>query len=257
MSGLESSNALAGVPPTLRTPLVEEFNKLVRHYREGRWEPAELNGGKLCEIVYSILRGHVDNKFPPRPSKPKNMVDACRAFENETSFPRSVRFQIPKMLISLYEVRNNRNVGHVGADVDPNHMDASVVLSMTQWIMAELVRIFHSISTEEATEVVNGLIERTIPLLWKIGDKVRILDPSMSAKDKSLALLYGSIGPQDVRFIVESIEYSNITQFKAKVLTPIHKSKLVEYDKKSETVAISPLGTAYVEQNILPSHRIA
>ncbi|MBL0767829.1 hypothetical protein JI743_03320 [Sphingopyxis sp. DHUNG17] len=253
MSGLDSSKALTGIPAALRTPLVDEFNKLVRHYREGRWEPAELNGGKLCEIVYSILRGHVDNRFPSRPSKPRNMVDACRAFENETAFPRSVRFQIPKMLISLYEVRNNRNVGHVGADVDPNHMDATVVLSITQWIMAELVRLFHTVSTEEATEIVNSLVDRTFPLLWKVGDKVRILDPNMSAKDKCLALIYGSIGPQNVRFIVDSIEYSNITQFKIKVLKPMHKSKLIEYDRKNESVSISPLGTAYVEKNILPS----
>jgi hypothetical protein len=108
-------NALAGIPEGLRSPLLDEFNKLARHYRESRWEPAELNGGKLCEIAYTILKGHVDGAFPTTPSKPKNILDACKALENAVGFPRSVRIQIPRMLIGLYEIRNNRNVGHVGA----------------------------------------------------------------------------------------------------------------------------------------------
>lgn len=74
--------ALSGIPTGLRKPLLEEYNKLAKHYREGRWEPAELNGGKLCEIVYTILKGYVDGSFPDAPSKPGNMVEACRALES-------------------------------------------------------------------------------------------------------------------------------------------------------------------------------
>jgi hypothetical protein len=48
------------------------------------------------------------------------------------------------MLPALYEVRNNRNVGHTGGDVDPNHMDSVAVLSKCNWIMGELVRVYHT-----------------------------------------------------------------------------------------------------------------
>src|SRR5579859_6539892 len=123
---LDPTKALGSVPPGLRGPLLAAFNEIMRNFRENRWEPSELNGGKLCEVVYSILRGHVDGKMPSKPSKPKNMVDACKALEaaDSAKFPRSVRVQIPRMLMSLYEIRNNRGVGHVGGDVDPNHMDS-------------------------------------------------------------------------------------------------------------------------------------
>jgi hypothetical protein len=118
---------LATIPVGLRDPLVEEYNKLAKNFRENRWEPAELSGGKLCEIVYSILNGYITGTFPTTPSKPSNMVDACKKLETApNTFPRSVRIQIPRMLTALYEIRNNRNVGHVGGDVDPNHMDAGV-----------------------------------------------------------------------------------------------------------------------------------
>jgi hypothetical protein len=137
---------LAGVPATLRDELLKALNEVLRNYRERRWEPSELNGGKLCEIVYTILRGHVDGKFPSKASKPANMVDACKGLEQADSkkFPRSIRIQIPRMLIALYEIRNNRGVGHVGGDVDPNLVDATAVVAMSKWTVAELIRVFHA-----------------------------------------------------------------------------------------------------------------
>lgn len=47
------------------------------------------------------------------------MVDACERLEQApaSKFPRSVRIQIPRVLIAFYEIRNNRGVGHVGGDV--------------------------------------------------------------------------------------------------------------------------------------------
>lgn len=122
---MDPSTCLSGLSSALRGELLAAYEEIVRNYRERRWEPSELNGGKLCEVVYSILRGHVDGRMPARASKPRNMVDACKALESaDQSFPRSVRIQIPRMVMALYEIRNNRGVGHVGGDVDPNAMDA-------------------------------------------------------------------------------------------------------------------------------------
>ncbi len=106
----------SGIPESLRVDLLKAFSQIVRNFRERRWEPSELNGGKLCEVVYAILEGRINGRFPSKATKPKNMVDACRAFEKADPklFSRSVRIQIPRMLITLYEIRNNRGVGHVG-----------------------------------------------------------------------------------------------------------------------------------------------
>jgi hypothetical protein len=244
------SAALTKIPDGLRLPLLEEFNKLARHYRESRWESAELNGGRICEIVYSILKGHTDGAFPQSPSKPANMVAACKTLEEATAFPRSIRIQIPRMLIALYEIRNNRNVGHVGSDVDPSHMDAGVVFAMVRWILAELVRIFHAVPPEDATAIVEVLTERETPPLWRINDRIRVLGAGLSAKDKTLALLYGSTGPLSVREIVTSIEYANASQFRGKVLKPAHRADLIHFDVKGDMVTLSPVGVRYVEHTI-------
>src|SRR5262249_40606208 len=125
-----SPQVLGQLPATLREELVRAYGEIVRNFRERRWEPSELNAGKLCEIIYSVLRGFIDASSPARSYKPSNMVDACRALEqaDSASFSRSVRIQIPRMLMALYEIRNNRGVGHVGGDVNPNEMDATCTL---------------------------------------------------------------------------------------------------------------------------------
>jgi len=244
---------LSGLPNELRMELLTAYSKIVTNFKERRWETAEINGGKLCEIVYTILRGHVDGKYPITSSKPRNMVEACHDLEKvlATSCPRSVRIQIPRMLIALYEIRNNRGVGHAGGDVNPNHMDAVCVLEMSKWIMSELVRIFHGVSTKEAAEAVEMLVERTVPIIWEVGGKKRVLNTKLSMRDKALVILYHNTVAVDDAVLCDWVEHSNITVFRRDILKSAHKEKLIEYNDKVRTAQISPSGIEYVETKIL------
>ncbi len=158
------------------------------------------------------------------------------------------------MLIALYEIRNNRNVGHVGGDVDPNHMDAVCVLQMAKWIVAELLRVLHQLPVDQAAELVDALVERETPLVWKIGDQKRVLDPKMTMKDKALLLLHSSAGAVDEAALVSWVEHSNAAVFRRDVLKRSHKARLLEYDADARTVTISPSGVAYVEEKLLRRH---
>lgn len=248
-----AASVLGGIPPMLRDELINALNEVLRNYLERRWEPSELNGGKLCEVVYTILRGHVEGKFSSKASKPPNMVDACKRLEQADSktFPRSVRIQIPRMLVALYEIRNNRGVGHVGGDVDPNLMDATAVVAMSKWMVAELIRVFHAVSTEEAQDLVEAVVEHSLPVIWKVGGVVRVLKSGMEAKDKILVLLYHSRTWVSEEELLRWVEYSNSTNFR-KILKGCHKQKFVEYDAQKKRIIISPTGIEYVETYILP-----
>lgn len=248
---MDSASVFAGVSVGLRTELIKSFSEIVRNYRERRWEPSELNGGKLCEVVHSILQGHVDGKMPAKASKPRNMVDACKALENSASaFPRSIRIQIPRMLVALYEVRNNRGVGHVGGDVDPNGMDAKLVLESSKWIMAELIRVFHDITIEEAADAVERLTERTLPIVWEVGNTKRVLDPTLSKKDQTLLLLYSSNGPVREAELVKWVEHSNSSGYRRDVLRTAHRDRLIEYDQTKGEAHLTPVGVQYVEEHL-------
>ena len=237
------SDVLGPVPKTLEDELFEKFREIERNFRERRWEPAELNGGKLSEVTYCILRGYVDGSFPAKSKKLANFYDACLKMEKEpASWGRSVRIQLPRMLIALYEIRNNRNVGHVGGDVDPNQMDAVCVLQMAKWVVAELVRIFHGISLAEANSLIEALSEREVSLIWDTGSVRRVLDNSISMLDKTLVLLFSSTLPLSETELIESLEHSNTSVYRRDVLRRAHADRLIEHDERAKRIKISPLG---------------
>lgn len=249
---------LAGIPLALRDPLLAQFRAISSNYLEMRWEPAELNGGKFAETVYTILDGAISGNFAAAPSKPANMLSACRALENVPPKPgrvgdRSIRILIPRVLPVLYEIRNNRSVGHVGGDVDPNHLDATAVFEMSRWVLAELVRIFHGIPVQEAQEAVEALIERRTPLVWDAGNSRRVLNPSLSARDQALVLLYHTSGWVADALLCSWIEYSSPSMFRTRVLNPLHEARMLEYDRKARLVRISPLGISEVEERLIKS----
>lgn len=247
------AEVFAPLPAQLRKELMSSFEEIVRNFAESRWEPAELNGGKLCEVAYSVCKGIVDGSMPLRASKPANMVAACQALEKHTQAPRSIRIQIPRMLVALYEIRNNRNVGHVGGDVDPNHMDALCVLQMAKWVTADLIRVLHQMPVDQAAELVEALVEREVPLVWRVGGQKRVLDEKMSMPNKTLLLLHGSAGPVPEADIFSWVEHTNASGYRRDVLKRLHKGKLVEYDAVEKTVMISPKGVALVEARLLGS----
>src|SRR5216684_233005 len=122
---LPPDKLLSTLPAGLRNPLVQEYNSIVQNFMERRWSPSELSGGKFCEVVYTILDGYATGTFAAAPQKPRDFPTACRALESRIAGPRSFQILISRLLPALYEIRNNRGVGHAGGDVNPNHMDAT------------------------------------------------------------------------------------------------------------------------------------
>src|SRR5262249_16765876 len=133
--------------------------------------------------------GHASGTYASAPIKPVNFLDACRRLEGNRHVPRSFQILLPRLLPALYEIRNNRNVGHVGGDVNPDFMDSSAVVSMASWALAELIQ---STSKTEAQKVVTELADRRIPLVWRSGDIRRVLKPELPLKSQVLVLLASS-----------------------------------------------------------------
>jgi hypothetical protein len=249
---LPASLTFAAIPDGLRIPLLEEYRLIAQNFMERKWLPTELSGGRFCEIVYTILDGYAKGSYEPAPIKPNNFVQACRNLENNANVPRSFQILIPRFLPALYEIRNNRGVGHVGGDVDPNFMDSTAVFGIVNWIMAELIRVLHQMSTDEAQKLVNHIAERRIPLVWEVGDVKRVLNPEVSLKDQVLLLVFSSSSATLSDDLLRWTEYENKAYFK-KLLKSLHKDRFIELSADETKVEILPPGVAYVEGKLLPS----
>ena len=248
---ITTEQALATIPDGLRKPLLEEYGTILRNYLERRWTPSELSGGRFCEVVYTILNGYSTGNYPSSPTKPTNFVEACRALESNTSNPRSFQILIPRILPALYEIRSNRGVGHVGGDVNSNHIDASVVLSITSWIMAELIRVFHNIDIQDAQKIADSLVDHQTPLVWQSGDIRRVLKPDLSIRNQILLLssVSKSVTKDD---LLCWIEPSNRSYF-YRLLREMHRSRLIELSSDETTIELLPPGMAIVESIISSS----
>lgn len=243
------SSVFKAIPAALRTPLIEEHRRIVQSFMERKWLPSELSGGRFCEIVYTILDGHAKGSYPNKLTKPPNFVQACRNLENNVNVPRSFQILIPRMLPALYEIRNNRGVGHVGGDVDPNYMDASAVVSMADWILAEFARVFHGLSIADAQMFVNSMVERRIPLIWTNGDVKRVLKVDLPLKDQVLLLIASCPNGSDTNDLFKWVEYKNRAYFN-RLLRQLHKERLAELDENASYISLLPPGAKYVDEHM-------
>lgn len=253
MNKSKLSKAFVGLPSDLSEALINSYTEIKRNFVENRHEPSELNGGKFCEAVFRVLEWKTSSpkKYTPIGTTLPNFGDSLKQFHSlPNTVDYSLRYQIPKALDSIYDIRNHRGVGHL-AKVSPNYMDSVYIVSASDWIMAELVRTFRKVSTIEATKIVSGLVSKKVPLIWEVDDIKRVLDSNLSFKEETLVILYQAEPGSESDFkLAEWTGYSNPTLFKKYILEKLDKERFIYYNKKTGEATISPTGIKHVEDNI-------
>jgi len=240
------------LPLKLVDKLIDCYIELKQNYYLGRHRPSELEGGRFVELVRRILEYHTTGSYTP-------LNQALRGF-NETAlqtferldgkrFCDSLRKHIPRVLKAIYNIRNNRDVGHVGGDVSPNYMDSTLISTACDWILAELLRIFHDMPLDRAQRIIDSLVKRKIPLVYEIDGFYKVLNPDLVLKDKILAILYvrGDAGATDDQ-LISWLDYDNRSYLTSKVLSPLKKRTFIH--RAANKNKITPLGTVYVEKHI-------
>lgn len=238
-------------PRDIVDPLIDFFVELRENYYLRKHGPAELSGGKFAEACVRLLQYELSGKYTPIGQPIRNMTRELRGFEQAAStYSDSFRLHIPRMLLGIYNLRNRRGVGHLGGDVNPNLADSTVILSVVNWVMAELYRVHYSVSLDEAQKVVDQLVERKLPLIYEVGEIRRVLDPELTAKDQTLILLY-SVYPDVLSEadLLRCIEYSSASSYRNRILRALHQQRLINYDDYERTCVILPTGLRYVEDH--------
>jgi hypothetical protein len=196
----------------------------------------------------------VIGSFAPFGKKIDNFADDCRKIitAQAPTIPESLRVVVPRALVFIYTMRSKRDIAHVGGDVDANAIDLATMVRTADWIICELIRIYHSLSLEEAQDLVDGISVRQLPDIWEINGKKRVLRPGLTAKQQTLFLLYHE--PTSVVLaedLCSWVEHGSIAVYRRDVLRPLHDVRLIEYDEENDAVHLSPTGAQEVETKIL------
>jgi hypothetical protein len=90
----------------------------------------------------------------------------------------------------VYDIRNKRDAAHLADGIDPNLQDATFVVCVLDWVLAELIRLYHGVPANEATVIVDQIVARSAPVIQEFNGFQKVLRPSLKASDLVLLLLY-------------------------------------------------------------------
>jgi hypothetical protein len=251
-------SALNNIPLKFREKIITYFLEIKKRAAlanyNSDYDSLGLSLGKLCEVILRFLQHEITGTHTPFGEHIKNFAQVVDTLgkTDKTKGSDSVRILIPRALNFLYTVRNKRAIGHVGGDIEANEIDMSTSVRIADWIMCELIRVYHKLSIEEAQDIIDTISTRNLPIIWEVNGKKRILRTDLNHKEKVLLLLYSdSQNTILIEDLFEWVEYSNLSMFKTSVLKSLHDDRLIEYDREMDTIQISPLGNNMVEKRIL------
>jgi hypothetical protein len=252
--------ALGSIERTFKNKIIDTYLELKHRAFKAvynkEYDGVGISAGKFCETMLRFLQKIITGEYTPYSSPIENMGVELNKFEKspKSSANESIRLIIPRTILLIYTLRNKRGIGHVGGDIEANSIDISTIVKLADWIIVELIRIYHTMSFEDAQALINSINSKEIPSIWEINGKKRVLQAGLDNKDKILLILYSDINNFcAVEDLFEWIEYSNISVFKNKLLKNMHSDNLIEYDTELEFVHLSPIGIQEVEQRILKS----
>jgi hypothetical protein len=251
---LSLETALSAIPSTLRTRLVKNYGTLKKQSLQSHHDAIGHQAGKLAEVLLRILQDILTGTSIPLSTGIGNFKTECEKLEQtaKSAGPEGFRVLMPRALLFLYGLRNKRDFGHAGGEVDANEIDALTAIRVADWCMCELIRVAHKLPIEDAQLLCDAIAERTLPTIWNVLGRKRVLDVALSYRDQTLLLLYSDM---DTGVPTEDLfnwtEHSHRANYRRDILGKLHSARLIEWDKETEMAVISPTGINEVEKQIL------
>jgi hypothetical protein len=164
-----------GVPKELAGEVLEAYREAKRRFFLGDHRPQEVEGGRFSEAVFRVLEHACTSKFTKLGKSLPRVDKLLTQFENTAGQPDAIRLHIPRTLKLIYDIRNKRDAAHLGDGIDPNLQDATLVIGNMDWVLAELVRLYHGVSADQAQKIIEDLIEKDVPAIQEIDGHPTIL----------------------------------------------------------------------------------
>jgi len=192
-------------PSELVEDLIGSYEKVLAEYRKAAWDETLWKAGKFVEnvfrLLYFIIHSQVLNQVP-------SMNDLKTELQKSpsTTFDDSVRILIPRIATAMiYDPRSKKGAVHV-KPIDPDYLDATLSVSACDWVLAELLRIYHTKDPEEIQHIIQSILVRKVPFVEKHGGQSYVTVPLKNAGDEVLMLLLDNKDGMDRTSIGKSLE---------------------------------------------------
>lgn len=233
-------------PSELVEALLGAYEEVLTNYRIEKWKPSELDAGHFVEAARRIIEQELFCSFTSLSKSMGSFSPSVLSKYESATGDEAFRILMPRVLFSIYCIRNKRGVGHISA-ISPNKLDATYILNSTKWVLAEFVRIAVSSNADEAHELTNAILEREVDLIWDDGESFMILNNKLKSNQKILVSLYkrDRVEIEDLRNL---IGYKNKSDFR-------RLAEKLKFNKKIDITVdsickLSPLGLKEAESII-------
>lgn len=237
-------------PKDVLVALLDEYQHIKQQFFLRRFQPTELNAARFSECVLRLIE-FLDTGSYTALGKQLDTQKIINRAANNTGLPEGIRFFIPQLTRILLDIRNKRNVAHVGGEVDPNYSDSLFVSHSADWILVELIRNYHTNRIDEARKIVESITETKIPVIVEIGNFIRVQNTKLKADQKTLLILYykqpDKVSDAD---LMKWVRYTNTSRYRTEILKSLDDEALIHYE--NGLCVILPKGILYVEKNISP-----
>jgi hypothetical protein len=182
---------VASLDPLVIDELLAAHQEAKRNYYLGGLRLSAVEGGRFCEAAFRLLQQITTGTFDPL-GTPLDTERLIRTLGNtpQGAHPDSVRLHIPRALRVVYDVRNKRDNAHLADGIDPNIQDAGLVVAVLDWVLAEFIRLYHTIPPDTAQQMVNAIVNRAAPAIEDFDGFLKVLRTDLGASDFVLLLLY-------------------------------------------------------------------
>ena len=243
MTNIISELCSKGIPNELAEDLVTEYTKVKSAYYGQNSEKLYAAVSRFCETVFQILEFATTDGY----HKKVRFSDLMRHLESldRDEYPQSIRVVIPRVANALYTVRSERGDLHK-TEVSPTYIDNALAVSLCDWLLAEILRLYHSQEPGVISSVLCELSKKKYPVVEEFEDKgVMLHVPGSSIDDQILAALYGG-----ERLKVSEIS-RRIRSYPQLVLQRLKRLKRTDrVDINDDGAKISSEGIRHLEERI-------
>ena len=224
------SKILKNIPDDLESKLFEEYTEIKRRFQLNDSGPAQLNGGRFAEATLRIFQHLLGLTVTP-------FTDDIKAFEKtniinkvttDVKIDEHIRQKVTVLAKLLLDFRNNRDVAHLGG-FSANKIDASFVLSCSNWVVAEFIRVYGNYSMVDAQKIIDKIAIPNYPVIFEIEGEEFISRDDLKVKQEILILLCKQ--KRDIDFLFSKTKEGNKGQFK-QTITSMEKDKFIALKDK-------------------------
>lgn len=219
------SHFLKSIPNELEDKLFEEYAEIKHRFQLDDCRPSQLNGGRFAEAVLRIFQHLLGVPITPLgkdiPAPEKTSI--LNKTANSGVIDEHIRQKTTALTRLLLDFRNNRDVAHLGG-FSANRIDASLVLSCANWMVAEFIRVYGNYSLEQAQELVDKIAVPNYPVIFEIEGEEFISRGDLLVKHEILVLL--SKQKRDFAFLFSKTKDGNKSRF-AKTVEAMTTDKMI------------------------------